>query len=77
MDYETLVLSWVAVIAVGLIVFSVIRIARSNGAPPLTLEEEEKQARLPMAILFLIIWGYLSWWVISGNFQNSVRMPWG
>jgi len=31
---------------------------------------------LPMTIVFTIL-GIAAWWVLSGNFTNSVRMPWG
>jgi len=28
-------------------------------------------------LVFLLIWGLASYWVLSGNFSNSARMPWG
>jgi uncharacterized protein HemY len=75
---------WTAIFGIALIIASGIGLAMNNGKPSDRIIYDEKTGRLvdttsviPTFILFLLVWAYLSFWILAGGFTNSVRMPWG
>ena len=44
---------------------------------PLSKRAETIYAIIFPGIPFVLFLWFLIWWVLSGNFQNSIRMPWG